>query len=115
VAIRAADDPSVSTVIGLAPWIPDRLAVADLDGKRLVVVHGALDHWLPGVPGVSTASSLRGFERAQASGAAGVYTLVQGAGHGLALRTPWGGLVPLPRAGRVADEVAAELERFQAD
>ena len=38
--------------LGLAPWIPDRLDVSTLRGKRLDVIHGALDRWLPGIPGV---------------------------------------------------------------
>src|SRR5207247_10985204 len=63
VAIAAADHPRVTTVIGLAPWIPDRLDVSTLDGRRLAIVHGSLDRWLPGIPGVSPKRSLRGFER----------------------------------------------------
>ncbi len=48
-------------------------------GKRLDVLHGSLDRWLPGIPGVSPASSRRGFERARAFGVAGRYTLIPGA------------------------------------
>jgi dienelactone hydrolase len=113
VSIGTAGHPAVTGVIGLAPWIPDRLSVATLDGRRLSVIHGALDRWLPGVPGVSPASSRRGFERARARGVEGSYTLIPGALHGLAVRAPWGGVVPLPRAGRWADLVADELDRFQ--
>ena len=43
VAISAADDPSVAGVLGLAPWIPDALDVSPIAGKRLAVLHGALD------------------------------------------------------------------------
>ena len=50
VAIAVADDPRVTTVIGLAPWIPDRLDVSTLDGRRLAIVHGSLDRGLPGIP-----------------------------------------------------------------
>src|SRR5207244_912532 len=56
VAIAAADHPGVSTVIGLAPWIPDRLDLSPLDGRRLAIMHGSLDRWLPGIPGVSPKS-----------------------------------------------------------
>src|SRR6476619_2398190 len=52
VAISAADEPSVEQVLGLAPWIPDRLAPDPLRGRRLDVLHGSLDSWLPGIPGV---------------------------------------------------------------
>jgi pimeloyl-ACP methyl ester carboxylesterase len=114
VAIRAADEPTVETVVGLAPWIPDRLGLEPLRGKRLEVIHGGLDRWLPGIPGVSPASSRRGFERARALGVEGDYTVVPGAVHGVALRAHRGRPLPLPRAGRWARLVARELERFQA-
>jgi dienelactone hydrolase len=113
VSIGAADDPRVREVIGLAPWIPERLGVATLHGKRLTVIHGALDRWLPGIPGVSPAGSRAGFERALAAGADGTYTLVPGAVHGVALRAPWG-VTPLPRARRWLQLAGAELERFQS-
>ena len=57
VAIRAAGEPSVETVLGLAPWIPDRLSLGPLRGKRLCVLHGSLDRWLPLVPGVQPAAA----------------------------------------------------------
>jgi pimeloyl-ACP methyl ester carboxylesterase len=112
VGISAADEPSVEGVVGLAPWIPDPLDVSPLAGKRLAVLHGALDRWLPGVPGVSPSVSRRGFERARAVGAEGTYTVIPGAVHGLALRAPWGDLVRLPRAGRWAELVEQELRLF---
>jgi pimeloyl-ACP methyl ester carboxylesterase len=114
VAIRAADEPSVEAVIGLAPWIPDRLSLDALRGRRLDVLHGTLDRRLPGVPGVSSESSRRGFERAQALGVHGSYTLIPGAVHGVALRAHLGPPIPLPRARRWVELVAAELRRFQA-
>jgi pimeloyl-ACP methyl ester carboxylesterase len=109
VAISVADDPSVERVLGLAPWIPDRLPLEPLRGKRLDVLHGSLDRWLPGIPGVSPASSLHGFERARALGVAGRYELIPGALHGVALRAHWGRPVPLPRAGAWERRVAAQL------
>jgi pimeloyl-ACP methyl ester carboxylesterase len=114
VSIAAADEPRVQEVLGLAPWIPDRLDVSTLRGKRLDVLHGALDRWLPGIPGVSPSSSRRGFDRALAAGADGSYTTIPGAVHGLAVRSPRGRLVPLPRAGRWADLCADVLARFEA-
>ncbi len=72
-----------------------------LEGKRLDVLHGSLDRWLPGIPGVSASLSRRGFERARALGVPGSYTLIRGGLHGLALRSPGGMLVPLPRARRL--------------
>jgi dienelactone hydrolase len=114
VAIKAAGHPAVTTVLGLAPWIPDRLSLAPLRGRRLVVIHGSLDRYLPGIPGVSPASSRRGFERARLEGVDGTYTLVEGGIHPIAVRAPWGSAIPMPRARRWAQLVAAELERFQA-
>ena len=113
VAIQAAAEPTVERVLGLAPWIPDRLSVETLRGKRFDVLHGSLDRWLPGIPGVSAASSRRGYERVRALGVEGDYTLISGALHGVALRTGGDRLVPLPRAGAWARHVATELERFQ--
>lgn len=113
VASLVADAPTVEAVVGLAPWFPDRVPLDALGGKRLRVLHGSLDRGLPGIPGVSPASSRRGFERACALGADGEYTIVRGAVHGIALRIgrrP----VPLPRARSWTALVAEELRRFQA-
>lgn len=112
VAISAAADPSVGRVLGLAPWIPDRLSLEPLRGKRLDVLHGSLDRWLPGIPGVSPASSRRGFERARALGVDGGYELIAGGLHGIALRAHWGRPVPLPRARAWERAVAAQLAGF---
>ena len=114
VSIAVAARPGVEEVLGLGPWIPDRLDVSPLRGKRLVVIHGALDLWLPGIPGVSPTSSRRGFERALAAGADGTYTTIAGAVHGTAVRAPNGAVLPLPRARRWAELVGQELERFQS-
>jgi len=86
VSIGCAAEPGVEEVLGLAPWIPDRLSVEPLRGKRLRVLHGSLDRNLPGVPGVSAALSRRGFDRARAIGVEGEYTVIPGALHGVALR-----------------------------
>jgi pimeloyl-ACP methyl ester carboxylesterase len=109
VAISTADEPSVERVLGLAPWIPDRLSLEPLRGKRLDILHGSLDRWLPGIPGVSPASSRHGFERARRLGIAGRYELIPGALHGIALRARWGRPLPLPRARAWEQRVAAQL------
>jgi dienelactone hydrolase len=114
VAVQAADEPSVESVVGLAPWLPERISLAPLRGRRFRVIHGSLDRGLPGIPGVSPASSRNGFERARALGVDGDYTLISGATHGIALRAHWGKPIPLPRASTWARLVAGELERFQA-
>ena len=109
VSISAADEPSVDGVLGLAPWIPDRLSVEPIRGKRLDVLHGSLDRWLPGIPGVSPVSSRRGFDRALVAGATGTYELIPGALHGIALRARWGKPIPLPRAREWERRIAAQL------
>jgi len=114
VAVQAAVEPTVDTVVGLAPWLPDRLSLEPLRGHRFAVIHGRLDRWLPGIPGVSPASSRRGLERARSLGVEGDYTLIPGALHGIAFRAGARAL-PLPGAKSWARHVAAELERFQAD
>jgi dienelactone hydrolase len=111
VSISVADDPRVVGVLGLAPWIPDRLSVEPLRGRRLDVVHGSLDRGFPGIPGVSPANSRRGFERAQALGVPGTYTVIRGALHAIALRAgprP----VPLPRARSWLSHISTHLEPF---
>jgi len=112
VGVRAADEPSVETVLGLAPWLPDRLSLEPLRGKRLRVLHGSLDRAFPGIPGVAPALARRGFERALALGATGEYTLIRAGLHGVAVRAPSGRLVALPRASTWASLVAEELTRF---
>ena len=98
VSVRAASHPSVAGVLGLAPWLPDELDVSPLVGRRLDVLHGALDRWLPGIPGVSPSISRRGFERATRLGVEGTYTADprRGARH----RARSGSAASLPRAAR---------------
>jgi hypothetical protein len=102
-------------VLGLAPWIPERLSLDGLRGKRLDVLHGSWDRYLPGIPGVSAASSRRGFERGQALGIEGTYTLIPRGLHGAAVRRRSGKIQRLPRAGAWVAGVEPHLARFQAD
>jgi pimeloyl-ACP methyl ester carboxylesterase len=111
IAIVAATEPSVEQVIGLAPWIPPRLPLDGLRGRRFSVFHGSLDRPFLGIPGVSPRLSRAGFERVLALGVEGDYALIPGAVHGVAVRAPGFGLVPLPRAKRWAELVAEELAR----
>jgi pimeloyl-ACP methyl ester carboxylesterase len=111
VSISCADDPRVVGVLGLAPWIPDRLSVEPLRGKRLRVLHGSLDRALPGIPGVAPSLARRGFERARAIGVDGELTIIPGAVHGLALRAR-GQLVALPRTRRWLALAEEEIRRL---
>ncbi len=113
VAVRSADAPGVEGVLGLAPWLPDRLDLSRLRGRRLDVLHGKLDRALPWVPGVSPESSHRGFERARGLGVEGSYHVIPGAVHGIALRAR-GGVLPLPRARRWEALAAERIEIWAA-
>jgi dienelactone hydrolase len=115
VSIGVADRPEVTGVLGLAPWIPDRLPLDGLRGKRLDVLHGAWDRWLPGVPGVSPASSHAGFERAQRLGVEGSYRLIPRGLHGAAVRRRNGRLVRLPQAAAWVDGVGERLQSLSAE
>jgi pimeloyl-ACP methyl ester carboxylesterase len=108
VAVSVAAHPLVDQVIGLAPWLPNRLELAPLRGRRLDVLHGSLDRWFPGIPGVPASVSRSAFERAQAMGVEGSYSLVRGGVHGIAARTRFG-LVRFPKASEWLDGVDAIL------
>jgi dienelactone hydrolase len=112
VAIKAAGHPLVTEVLGLAPWIPDRLDLAPLDGRKLVVFHGSLDRYIPGIPGVNPSNSRAGYERARERGVDASYTLIPGALHGIAVRGPGGRQIALPRARKWAQEVASALQAW---
>lgn len=114
VSIACADHPAVVGVVGLAPWIPERLGVGTLAGKRMTVIHGSLDGSLPGVPGVSAKSSRAGLDRVAATGAETRYRLISGAIHPIAIRVA-GRPVPMPRGRTWARLVSEELTRFQED
>ncbi len=113
VSIGVAVHPSVVGVLGLAPWIPERLSFEGLVGKRFDVLHGSWDRYLPGIPGVSASSSRRGFDRARALGIEGTYALIDRGLHGAALRRRSGAILRLPRAGAWIDEVGKRLACFR--
>ncbi len=113
VGIAAADEPTVEAVLGLAPWIPARLPLERIcAGGGSTCIHGSLDRMLPGIPGVSSASSRRGFERARALGIEGEYVVIPGALHGIAVRARSGRPLPLPRGRRWADLAAERISRW---
>jgi len=115
VAISSADHPSVAAVVGLAPWIPDKVDVRRLAGRRLAVLHGTLDGGFLGFPGVSPSSSRSGYERALAAGVPATYTQIRGGTHAIAFPGPRGLLIPAPRAHTWLRLVDEQVTRFQAD
>jgi pimeloyl-ACP methyl ester carboxylesterase len=115
VAVRNAAAPEVRLVAGVNPWLPPQLELDGLRGRRLAIVHGALDAPFPGVPGVKPSLSRAACERARALGVDAERTVVPGAFHAVALRRRRsGGLLALPGARRYRDLVGAELEHFCA-
>ena len=112
VSIAVAGHPAVTTVVGLAPWIPQRLSVEGMRGRRLAVIQGSLDGRLPGVPGVTPRSSRAGYERVRALGVEARYRLIRGAVHPIALRGPGDRPFAAPRARTWARLVGEELTRF---
>jgi acetyl esterase/lipase len=115
VSVAVAGHPAVTTVVGLAPWIPDRLPVEGMLGRRLAVIQGSLDGTLPGIPGVRPRNSRAGYERVRELGVEAGYRLIRGAIHPIALRGPGGRPVPAPRARTWARLVGDELTRFREE
>lgn len=114
VGARIAADPAVAGLVGLAAWLPPQLDLRPLAAKRVTLVHGSLDAPFPGVPGVRPSVSAAAAERLRALGADVSRHVIRGATHAIALRSPTGRAVPMPRARRWEEAVAAELERFCA-
>jgi len=109
VSIGVAAHEAAVGVVGLAPWIPDRLELDGLRGKRFDVIHGSWDRYFPGIPGVSASSSRRGFERARALGVEGSYALIPRGLHGAAVRRRSGQILRLPRWRAWVEHVAERL------
>ena len=114
VAVRNAAADGVEVVVGINPWLPPRLELEPLAGRRLAIVHGLLDAPLPGIPGVKPAMSKSVCERARALGVDARRETVPIAFHAVALRRRSGGVLGLPGAGSYGDFLARELSRFSA-
>jgi dienelactone hydrolase len=112
VAVRSAAEPAVGLVLGVNPWLPPQLELEPLVGRRLAILHAALDAPLPGIPGVKPSLSQAAFERARALGIDAARRVVPGAFHAVALRRRDGRLLTLPGAQRFGALAGEELERF---
>jgi dienelactone hydrolase len=113
IAVRNAATPGVETVIGVNPWLPAQLDLTPLAGRRLAIVHGALDAPLPGIPGVKPSMSAAAADKARALGADVTRKVVPGF-HAVALRRSGGELVAVPGARSFSDFVFRELDGFCA-
>lgn len=114
VAVRNAAAAGVELVAGVNPWLPPQLELDTLRGRRLAIVHGALDAPLPLIPGVKPSLSLAAAERARTLGVEVVRQVVPFGVHAIALRRRDRGLVALPGAGSYGAFVGDQLERFCA-
>lgn len=61
-ALRAAADPGVVAVLGLAPWVPPGEPIEQLRGRRLLVVHGLRDRMTSQVASRELVDAVRGLE-----------------------------------------------------
>ena len=114
VAVRNAGAAGVELVAGVNPWLPPQLGLETLQGRRLVIAHGALDAPLPLIPGVKPSMSQAAAERARALGIEVEREVVSRGFHAVALRRRGGGMLALPGAARYAEIVGDQLERFCA-
>ena len=114
VAVRSAAASGVGLVAGVNPWLPPQLELETLQGRRLAIVHGALDAPLPLIPGVKPSMSLAAANRARALGVEVEREVVSRGFHAIALRRRGGGMLALPGAVRYAEFVGDQLERFCA-
>ena len=114
VAVRNAAASGVGLVAGVNPWLPPQLELETLQGRRLAIVHGALDAPLPLIPGVKPSMSLAAANRARALGVEVEREVVSRGFHAIALRRRGGGMLALPGAVRYAEFVGDQLERFCA-
>jgi alpha-beta hydrolase superfamily lysophospholipase len=114
VAVRNAAAAGVELVACVNPWLPPQLELGTLRGRRLVIAHGALDAPLPLIPGVKPSMSQAAAQRARSSGIEVERHVVPFGFHAVALRRRDGGMLALPGAGRYADVVGDQLERFCA-
>jgi pimeloyl-ACP methyl ester carboxylesterase len=80
VALRVADDPSVTAVCALSPWTPPGEPVEPVKERRVLIAHGTLDHI------TSPAESYAYAVRATDAAARLVRTEVMSEGHAMLLR-----------------------------
>jgi dienelactone hydrolase len=112
VAVQNAAAPEVGVLVGVNPWLPPQLDLEPLRGRRLAILHAALDAPLPGIPGVKPSLSRAACERARELGIEATRRVVPRAFHAIALRRRDGRLLTMPGAATFGALVGDELERF---
>lgn len=87
-ALRIADDPAVTAVCALAPWIEPGDPVDHLGGRAVLLAHGDVDRW------TDPRASYRYAERAKQVTASTCRFVVHDSGHAMLRRhADWSGLV----------------------
>ncbi len=85
-ALRAADEPGVVGLVGLAPWVTPTEPYKQVVGRRLLVVHGTRDH----TTSAKNSKALVDAVRAQSAPGAGAgdatFVHLRGSGHGMLRR-----------------------------
>lgn len=79
-ALRCAGHPAVRAVVALAPWVEEDDPVAQLRGRRVLIVHGDRDRW------TDPHASLRYHQRLLGVAAEPVWTAMPGDGHAMLRR-----------------------------
>ena len=116
-AFAQAGDPSVTAVVGIAPWLPPEDPAEQVAGRRALIVHGTKDR-----SDAPADWSLDFAKRSREAGATVARFVAPGAGHLLMSRAnDWGpltadfvmaavGLGPMPDSVISASDPGASLE-----
>ena len=83
-AVRAADEPGVVGLVGLAPWVTPDEPFKQVIGRRVLVVHGMRDHVTSATNSQALVDAVRA-DSALASGAA-TFVHVRDGGHAMLRR-----------------------------
>ena len=97
VSIAIADEPRVEEVVGLAPWIPDQLDSARSAGSGSPCSTARSTAGCPGSPACPRRTRSRASTAPANAESRAATTLIPGALHGIALRSPWGSSFTLPK------------------
>jgi pimeloyl-ACP methyl ester carboxylesterase len=90
-AMRAADEPGVVGIVGLAPWVPPAEPHEQITGRRLLVVHGTRDRTTSAKASKALVDAVRGDagdagDAAEAAEAAATFVHLRHGGHAMLRR-----------------------------
>lgn len=87
-ALRAAAEPGVVAVLGLAPWVPPGEPIEQLRGRRLLVVHGTRDRMTSHAASKELVDAVRGEVAKAAGDAKATWVNLRRSGHAMLWRFP---------------------------